>query len=93
MIQRKITSGARGASANRKESGLSKRKVAIGFVAILLISGTVWAVMRKGPDPQVEKVKQMQADLFKEGMTPEQRHQTFELVRKEAGKLSHEQRH
>jgi hypothetical protein len=74
------------------QSGISKRKVAIGVVAILLISGSVWAVMRNRPDPQVEKVKQMQAEAFKEGATREQRQQSFQQIRQEMEKLSPEQR-
>jgi len=38
---------------------------------IVLTAGVVWAVMRSGPDPEVEKVKQMQAELFKPGATPD----------------------
>jgi hypothetical protein len=79
--------------APSKPSGISKRMVAIGVVAILLISGSVWAVMRKRPDPVVEKVKQMQAEAFKEGVTEDQRRQNFQLIRKEMDKLSPEQRH
>jgi hypothetical protein len=80
-------------SAVTKPSGLGKRKIVIGVVVILLIGGSVWAVMHNLPDPQVEKVKQMQAEAFKEGVTPEQRRQSFQLVRQEMEKLSPDQRH
>jgi hypothetical protein len=71
---------------------MNKRKTAIGVVVILLVAGTVWALVRNRPNPQVEKVKQMQADAFKEGATPEQRRESFDLIRKEMDKLSSEQR-
>jgi hypothetical protein len=70
---------------------MSKRKMTIGVVVILLVGGTVWAWMSR-PDAQVEKVKQMQAEAFKEDATPEQRRQNFELVHQEMEKLSPGQR-
>jgi hypothetical protein len=70
---------------------MSKRKMTIGVVAILIVGGTVWAWMSR-PDAQVEKVKQMQAEAFKEGATPEQRRENFQLVRQEMEKLSPGQR-
>jgi transposase-like protein len=78
---------------------MSKRKAAIAVAAILLVSGTVvWAVMRKGnrtdpkADAQIGAVKQLQAELFKPGITPQQRGTVWERVRKEMGQLSDEQR-
>ena len=71
---------------------MSKRKITVGVVAIiLLVVGSVWA-LRSRTDPQVEKVKQLQAEAFKPGTTPEQRRQNFDLVRQEMDKLSPDQR-
>jgi hypothetical protein len=51
---------------------MKKRKLTIVLVvAILLIAGGVWAYMRSGPDPQLEKIKQMRAEMFKEGTGPD----------------------
>ncbi len=50
---------------------MTKRKVAIVVgIGIVLTAGVVWA-LRSGPDPQVDKVKQMQAELFKAGTLPD----------------------
>jgi hypothetical protein len=77
----------------RKGAAMNKRKITVGVVAIMLIGGAVWAMMRNRPDPQVEKVKQMQAEAFKKDTTPEQRRQSFELIHQEMEKLTPEQRH
>jgi cobalamin biosynthesis protein CobT len=66
---------------------MKKQKIIIGGVVILLIGGGVWAWMSR-PDPQMEKVKQMGAELFAGNKTPEQRRQQFELIRQEAEKLT-----
>jgi hypothetical protein len=71
---------------------MSKRTIAIAIVVILLVGGLVWAYLRTLPDPQVEKIKQMQAEAFKENATPEERQQSFQLVRQEMEKLSPGQR-
>ena len=71
---------------------MSKRKIASGVVVILLISGSVWAWMRR-PDPEVARVKQLlQAEVAKPNATPDQRRQTFQLVHQEMEKLSPTQR-
>lgn len=71
---------------------MSKKKITAGVLAIvLLVAGSVWA-FRNRSDPQVEKVKQMQAEAFKADATPEQRRATFEMVHKEMEQLSPEQR-
>lgn len=67
---------------------MSKRNVTIGVVAILLIGGTVWAVMRKRGDPEVEKITQM----INEKTPPEQQHQRWHEVRQEMEKLTPQQR-
>ena len=67
---------------------MSKRKITVGVVTIiLLVVGSVWA-FRSRTDPQVEKVKQM----INEKTPPEQRRQRWEQVRQEMDKLSPEQR-
>jgi hypothetical protein len=72
---------------------MSKGKITAGVVAIvLLVVGSVWAFKSRS-DPQVEKVRQLQAEAFKPGATPDQRRASFELVRKEMDQLSPEQRH
>jgi hypothetical protein len=46
---------------------MSRRKIAIvGVVLMLLIGGTIWALMGRA-DGQVEKVKQMQDEMFAGG--------------------------
>jgi uncharacterized membrane protein YgcG len=51
---------------------MKKRKLTIALVvAILLTAGGLWAFMRSGPDPQLETVKQMQAEMFKPGTRPD----------------------
>lgn len=70
---------------------MSKRKITVAAVAILLVVGLSWAWMKR-PDPEVERVKQLQAEAFKEGTTPEQRRENFDLVRQEMEKLSPAQR-
>ena len=51
---------------------MKKRKTTIAVVTgILLTTGALWAYMRSGPDPQLEKVKQMQAEMFKQGTRPD----------------------
>jgi hypothetical protein len=76
----------------KKEATMNKRKITIGVVAILLVGGVVWAWMSR-PDAQVEKVKQLQAEAFKEGATPEQQRKQFELIHQEMEKLSPAQQH
>ncbi len=50
---------------------MTKRKITIAVgLGIVLTAGAVWALMG-GPDPKVEQVKQMQADLFKQGTRPD----------------------
>lgn len=72
---------------------MSKRKVVIGVLVLVLLGvGMAWA-FRNRTDPQVEKVKQLQAEAFKEGGSPEQRRQNFELIHQEMEKLTPEQRH
>ena len=68
---------------------MSKRKIGIAVgVLVLLIGGTVWALMGRA-DAQVEKLKQMQDDLFANGRPqPDQ----FDQFRKEMDQLSPEQR-
>ena len=67
---------------------MSKRKITVGVVTIiLLVVGSVWA-FRSRTDPQVEKVKQM----INEKTPPEQQRQRWEQVRQEMDKLSPEQR-
>ena len=51
---------------------MTKRKKTIAVATgIVLTTGAVWAFMRSGPDPEVEKVKQMQAEMFKQGTRPD----------------------
>jgi uncharacterized membrane protein YgcG len=51
---------------------MTKRKIAIAVgTVIVLCAGAAWALMRSGPDPQLENVKRMQADLFKPGAQPD----------------------
>jgi uncharacterized membrane protein YgcG len=51
---------------------MSKRKIAIAVgIVIVLCAGAAWALMRSGSDPQLENVKQMQAELFKQGTRPD----------------------
>ena len=46
---------------------MSKRKITVGVVTIiLLVVGSVWA-FRSRTDPQVEKIKQLQAEAVKKG--------------------------
>ena len=71
---------------------MSKRKITIAAAVILLLTvGTVWA-RRSRPDPQVEKFKQMQVEMFKEGVTPAQRREKMTEFRKEIEELSLTQR-
>ena len=73
---------------------MSKKKVALGLAAILLlVVGSVWAYRSRADSQQVEKVKQLQVEAFKEGATPEQRQKNFELLHQESEKLSPDQRH
>jgi hypothetical protein len=93
MSKQKITIGRGGSvSVGRDSGGLNKRKIAIGVVSILLVSGSLWAWIRSRPDAQVEKIKQLQAEAFKEGTTTQQRQASFELIRQEREKLSPAQR-
>lgn len=91
-MKRSTSSGARAGARAAEGSSITKRIIAIAVVAILLLGGAVWAFLRNQPDPQVEKVKQMQAEMFKEDMTPEQRRENFQLVHQEMEKLTPEQR-
>ncbi len=51
---------------------MRKRKIAIAVAIILLLTvGTVWARCGRRSNAQVEKVKQMQAELFKPGTQPD----------------------
>jgi hypothetical protein len=51
---------------------MTKRKTMIAVGAgIVLTASAVWALIRSGPDPQVEKVKQMQAEMFQQGTRPD----------------------
>ena len=51
---------------------MKKRKLLIAVVTgIVLMAGVVWAFMTSGTDSQVEKVKQMQAVMFKQGTLPD----------------------
>jgi hypothetical protein len=70
---------------------MKKRKIAIATIAILLlIVGTVWA-FRSRTDPRVEKVKQMEAELFKQNKMPDRA--KMEEIHKAMQDLSPEQRH
>jgi hypothetical protein len=70
---------------------MSKRKITIAAVTIVvLVAGSVWA-FRSRTDPQVEKVKQVAAEAMK--ANPGQPWKAFELVRPEMDKLSESQRH
>ena len=72
---------------------MNVRKVGVGIVlAGLAAGGIVWALSSRGTDPQVQKVQQLQAELFAEKTPPEQRRQRFEVLRKETEQLSPEQR-
>ena len=49
---------------------MSKRTVCIVAGVLLAIGGTVWA-LRSGADPQVEKILDMQKELFSSGKMPQ----------------------
>jgi hypothetical protein len=68
---------------------VNKRKIGIAAVVlVLLIAGAVWAFWPRG-DAQVEKLKQMQDDMFAGGRpNPDQ----FDRMRKEMENLSPDQR-
>lgn len=68
---------------------MSKKKVGIGIVLIALVGGAVWAFW-SGPDPQVEKVKQLQQEAMK--APPEKRQEMFAQVRTQMEQLKPEQR-
>lgn len=71
---------------------MSKRKIAIGTTVIILLTvGLVWA-LRNRDDPQLERIRQLHMEAFKEGQTPEQRRKNFELIHQEMEKLNPEQR-
>jgi hypothetical protein len=66
------------------------KKITIGTVVLLLIAGGVsWAFWSR-PDPQLQKVKDMQAELFKKGTMPSPAER--EALHKEMEQLTPEQR-
>jgi hypothetical protein len=71
---------------------MNKKKVGTALVAILLLGGLAWALVPRGPDPQVAKVLAMQEKLFNEKGPREGRREAFDELRKEAEKLTPDQR-
>ncbi len=68
---------------------MSKRKIGIAAVVlVLLIAGGVWAIHKSRADAQVEKVKQMQDEMFAGGPP---KPDDFDRMRKEMDKLSPDQ--
>ncbi len=71
---------------------MSKKTITVtATILLLVIVGSVWA-FRSRTDPQIEKIKQLGAEAFKEDQSPEQRRQSFELIHQEMQKLTPEQR-
>ena len=60
-------------------------------VLLLIVVGILWAISNH-EDPQVERVRQLQAKAFADEVPREQRRELFEQLRSESEKLSDEQR-
>jgi len=73
---------------------MNKKKASVALIAIVILGGLAWAFLAVGPDPQVAKVVELQGKLFSENsaVPPDQRREAFEELRKEAEKLTPEQR-
>lgn len=68
------------------------KKTVLALLIVLSLGGVVWALLPPGPDPQMVKVQQLQEKIFDEKVTDEQRRAMFGEIRKEAEKLTEEQR-
>ncbi len=69
---------------------MSKRKIGIVVVLVLLIIGTIWAYRRACANAQMGRIKQMRAEMA--NMSPDQQREQRERLRKEMEKLTAEQR-
>ncbi|MGA2034017.1 MAG: hypothetical protein ABSG68_17360 [Thermoguttaceae bacterium] len=66
---------------------MRKRIVIAIVVVLLLLVGTTWGLLRRGPSAQLQKVKAMQAALINDGPDADRR-KTFEAMRGEMDQLS-----
>ncbi|MEX2315687.1 MAG: hypothetical protein WD669_00950 [Pirellulales bacterium] len=73
---------------------MNKKKVLFASVAVVVAAGLTWAFLPSAADRQVAKVVELQEKLFTENsnIPLQERRQAFEELRKEAEKLTPEQR-
>src|SRR5262245_55915737 len=73
---------------------MNKKKVGIVAAVVLGLAGLTWAFMPSAADRQIAKVVDLQEKLFTENpqIPPEKRREAFDELRREAEKLTPEQR-
>ncbi len=72
---------------------MKNKRTVIALVVALAMGGLIWAILPDAPDPQMVRVQQLQEKLFDPDaeLSPTQRRQAFDELRREAEKLTPQQ--